>query len=304
MDEAGDHPARAEVGGPAGYLAEKGEGQPAVTVSDDPQLRHVLGHDVLEEAPHSRSVTFVRKALEGPETKVRVAEAYQHRRSGRGGFVAPLEFLACLEQAERLGGVYAERLEHRRGEHLAYAALERELAIPPARPRRRPAPLRAEIQDPPGFRAGVEHLREEKSATVAERRVVHAELVAVVAQGKRLVEVAQEGLEAREVTLPLVVGEGVEPDAGRPGLVAVTEPSLRKACRRHHVVEALPEARDARHGAVAGSERHGCAKRLRGGRGASRRATWRRCPSAAPQSSRSRAAHRQAARPRSVRGAC
>ena len=141
---------------------------------------------------------------------------------------------------KRLRGVDAERLEHLGREHLAHAALQRQPAVAAARPRRLAAALGAEIEQPAV--GGVAQLREEEAAAVAEVGVVRAELMAVVAQRQRLREVVGQRLEAAEVALPLGVGEGVEPDARGPALVAEAEPVAGKSAGRTGSKNASPSA--------------------------------------------------------------
>ncbi len=77
---------------------------------------------------------------------------------------------AGFDQAESLGGVDAERLQHFGRENFAHAALERQPAVALARPGRAPAALGAEIEQPPVL--GVAQLREQKAAAVAEIGIV------------------------------------------------------------------------------------------------------------------------------------
>jgi hypothetical protein len=126
-------------------------------------------------------------ALKAPEANVGVAQAHQHRRARRRGLVGAEELLAGLEQAERLRGVDAEGLEHLGGQHLAHPALEGEAAVSVSRPRGSTAALGAQIQE--AFVLRVEELGVEEAAAVAEVRVVHPELMPVVAERQRLPEV-------------------------------------------------------------------------------------------------------------------
>src|SRR5690606_6756543 len=136
------------------------------------------------------------------------------RGARRRRLVAAPELLAGLEEAEGLRGRDAERLQHLGREHLAHAALERQASVAAARPRRGAAALGREVEEPAVL--GVEQLPGEKAAAVAEVRVVHAELVTVVAQRERFGEVLGQRREGGEVALPLVRVELAEPDALRP----------------------------------------------------------------------------------------
>src|SRR5262249_8347600 len=137
-----------------------------------------------EEAAQFVGLAEHGQSLKGPEADVRVREADQHRRARRRRLVAAMELLAGLEEAEGLRGVDAERLEHLGREDLADAALQRQAPVAVARPRRPPAALRSEVEQ--AIVDGIDELREEEPAPVAERRVVGPELVAVVAERERL----------------------------------------------------------------------------------------------------------------------
>ena len=123
------------------------------------------------------------EALEGADPDMAVLEADEDGRAGRGGLVAALERLAGLDQREGLRGLDAERFEHLGGEQLAHAALQRQPAVAEAAVGRLARALGAEIEEPA---VRVAQLREQEAAAVADVGIVHAELVAVIAQRQRL----------------------------------------------------------------------------------------------------------------------
>ena len=145
-----------------------------------------------------------------------MAEANQNRRSSRRRFVAAQEGLSRLEEAQRFRRVHPEGFEHFGREDLAHAAFEREAPIAPPRPWGPSAAFRPEVEQPPAI---VQYLREEKASTVAEKRVVRVELVAVVAKRERIRKVVRQRFEAREVSLPFRIVEVTETDALGPPLV-------------------------------------------------------------------------------------
>ena len=154
-----------------------------------------------------------------------------------------------LDEAERLRGVHPHRLEHLGGQHLAHSPpLSVSLPSPPRDHGVRPLPL-----VPRSSRRSRSSCSwaKRKRAAVAELRVVHVELVTVVAQRQRLRQVAGERLEAGEVRLPLGVGERVETDGGGVSLVAEAEHTPGERGRRDLVGEAFAELLDVRRGAVA-----------------------------------------------------
>ena len=256
VDEARHHEAGAEGGARARDGGEEARG--AVRTIGD--LGKVVGDRVREEAFEARHVGPVREALEGAEANVRVAEAHQHRRACRRRLVAAHERLAGLEEAERLRGGDAERFQHLGGEDLTHPSFEREPPVAPAGPRGRPAPLGAEVEESARV---VQQLGEEKASPVAEVRVVHVELMAVVAERQRGRKVARQRLEPPEVRLPLAGIQRPEPDALGPALVAEAERAPGKACGGDLVVELLAERGVPRGGVIARGDGHGEAGRGR-----------------------------------------
>ena len=108
-----------------------------------------------------------------------------------------------------------------RRQNLAHAALERQPPVAAPRPGRLAAALGAEIEQSAVL--GVAQLREQEAAPVAEVRVVHAELVAVIAQRQRLREPARERRETPEMLDPFRIAQRVQADPRRPALIAVAE---------------------------------------------------------------------------------
>ena len=94
-----------------------------------PCIGHVGLHGIVEQPAQARPVLVVGEALEGADADVRVAEPDQDRRAGRRRLVVARQLLTGLDQAEGLGGVDPQGLEHRAGEQLAHAALERQPTV-------------------------------------------------------------------------------------------------------------------------------------------------------------------------------
>ena len=218
VDEARGDPLRAHPRHVPAHRFEEGGGARRLLLA--PGLRQVGADRVVEQPAQPRLVLEEGEALEGADADVRVAEPHQHGGARGRGLVAAHQRLARLDQAEGLGGLDAERLQHRGRQHLAHAALEREPPVGAARPGRLAAALGAEVEQ--AAVAEVVELGEEEAAAVAEVGVVHAELVAVVAQRERLREAAGQRLEAAEMRDPLLVGRAcrgrrARPSAGRGG---------------------------------------------------------------------------------------
>jgi hypothetical protein len=104
-----------------------------------------------------------------------------------------------------------------------------------ARPWCLPAPLGSEVEKPSIL--GIPNLREEKATPIPEMRIVGSELMAVIAQGERLLEATGQRTEATEMIDPFLIGKGIESNPPRPALVAVAEDVLRESRRFHNIVE-------------------------------------------------------------------
>ena len=185
-----------------------------------------------------------------------VAEPRQHRRAGGRGLVAALQRLASLEQGEALRRVDAERLEHLGREHFAHSALERQAAVGMAAVRRLARTLRAKVEQAAAI---VAELGEGEAAAVADLRVVHAELMPVVAQRQRLGEVVGQGSNRQKCASP--VGRQFQPDALCPALVEKARVAFGKPRRLDRIEKIRPEREDlgvgpvARHRRSSGVER-------------------------------------------------
>ncbi len=235
MDEAGGEPLGGEGGDRADDPVEEGRDRVGVGGGVGP----VVGDGMVDEAAQGRRVAERGEALEAADADVGVREADENGGAGRRRLVAAGERLAGLDEGEGLGGVDPERLEHLGGEDLADAALEGETAVGRAAPGRGAGPLGAEVEQAPVDE--VARLGEEEAAAVAEVGVVHAELVAVVAQRQRLGEAAGKRREAAEMVEPVGVGEGVEADPRGPAPVAEAQARLGKVGGPDDVEEGVAE---------------------------------------------------------------
>ena len=173
-----------------------------------------------------------------------VLEADQHRGAGGGGLVIAFERLAGLDQREGLRGLDAERLEHLGGEDLAHPALQRQPAVAEAAIGGLTRTLGAEIEQ---AAAGISELREQEAAAVADIGIVHAELVAVIAQRQR----RRRDCPARAGSARNGRSTSSSPSPSSPTEAAAR--SLRKlkdrpreGSGRHGIVKGLPQVEDAR----------------------------------------------------------
>ena len=173
----------------------------------------------------------------------------QHGGSRRRGLAAAPQRLAGLDQAEGFRGIDAERFQHRGRQHLAHAALECQAPVCGARPGRLAAALGGEIKQ---AALVVVQLREQEATPVAEFRIVGSELVAVVAQRQRLLEILRQWLESPEMRNPFLVAQHVEPDGFRRALITIAQDVIGKFSRRDDIVELGTERGMAGRGAVMG----------------------------------------------------
>ena len=192
------------------------------------------------------------EALEGADADMAVAEPGQHRRARRRGLVAAHQLLAGLEQGEGLRRVDAQRLEHLGRQHLAHAALQRQPAVAEAAVGRLARALGAEVEQ--AVRV-VAQLGEQEAAAVADLGIVHAELVAVIAQRQRLRQVVGQRLEAAEMRFPVVI-ELAEADAIGPALVEEARDRRREARRLDRIVEVRAKLENPRVWTIGLPRRH------------------------------------------------
>jgi hypothetical protein len=91
--------------------------------------------------------------------------------------------------------------------------------------------LGAEIEQAPAGRRTFAQLREKEAAPIAEIGIVHAELVAVIAQRQRLGLRVRQRFEPTEMCQPLRIAQRVEADGCRRAVVAETQDMRRKIRR-------------------------------------------------------------------------
>ncbi len=193
-------------------------------------------------------------ALERAEADVAEAQAGEHGRAGRARLVVALQGLAGLDQGEGAAGRHAEGLEHLGRQHLAHSALEGQAAVAEAGKGRLARALGPQIQQ--AVRVRFTQLRVEEAAAVPELGVVGAELMAVVAHGQGLIEIAGKRLKSREGRAPLLVVQRVEPDGRGGTVVAEADPGLREDGGPHRIGELWAKRRKEGIGAVGRGNRH------------------------------------------------
>ncbi len=176
-----------------------------------------------------------------------MAEPDHHRRAGGGGFIAAFQRFAGFDQREGARRLDTKRLEHFGGEDLAHAALQRQAAIAETAPRRLAAALGGEVHQPV---ATIAQLREQETAPVADIGIVHAELMAVIAQRERLIEAAPKRLEPAEMRQPVGIAQAIQPNLRRRAVVAETQPRLREVGGHDGIVERLTQFQDRAFGSI------------------------------------------------------
>ena len=111
--------------------------------------------------------------------------------------------------------------------------------------RRLAGALRPEIEQPSAI---VAKLREEEAAAVADFRIVHAELMAVIAKRQRLGEVVGQRFKAAEMPRPSLVE--MQPDALGPTLIQKTWCAIGEPRRLDRIVEFAAERQECRIGPI------------------------------------------------------
>ena len=144
MNEPRDHPAGAHHRATAGHFANEGHCTRHRIRRIDPGV--VLRDAMAQQLLDARCVRKMRQALKRAEAKMRMTQPNQDRCARGRWFIVSCQPLTGLEQAERLRRGNAEGFEHLRRQHLADAALERQSTVTTARPTRRAAPLRSEVE--------------------------------------------------------------------------------------------------------------------------------------------------------------
>ena len=165
------------------------------------------------------------------------------------GLVSALQRLAGFEEREAFRGVDPQGFEHLRCQDLPDAALEREAAVGMPAVRCLAGALRPEIQQPSTI---VAKLRKEKAAAVADFRVVHAELMAVIAQRQRLCEVVGERLEAAKMCSALGLAQPVQPNARCPPIVEKAGHGLREVRWNDGIIKVRAERQNFEFGSIVG----------------------------------------------------
>ena len=209
---------------------------------------------MLDQRPHLIALLEESQPLKRAEADVGVREPHQHRGARRRRLIAPRQRFAGLEQRERLGGVDSARLQHRRRQHFAHAALQREAAIAEARIGGLAGAFCAQVQQPPAI---VAQLGVEEAAPIADVGVVIAELVAVIAHGQGDGHIVRQRLEAPHMRFPFLRAEIAQADPASPILVAPAQYVLWKARGRDRVGESGAECGEARVGPVLSRDGHG-----------------------------------------------
>jgi hypothetical protein len=139
------------------------------------------------------------------------------------------------------------RLEHLGRQDFANAALQCQPSVAEPAVRRLPRSLGAEVHQAAAI---VAQLGEGEAATVADVRIVLAELVPVIAQRQRLRQRVGQRREATERPGPFLVAQRVEPHLRRGAIVAEAQYRLRKIRGRGRVPQRGAEIEQRDGGAV------------------------------------------------------
>jgi len=110
-----------------------------------------------------------------------MAQTDHHRRSCWGGFITTYQFFACFNDGKCFGGVDAQSLQHLRCQYFAHPTFKRQAAIATAAVGRGARPLGREVKQ---AAVAIAHLCKQETATIANVRIIHAKLVAMITQSQ------------------------------------------------------------------------------------------------------------------------
>src|SRR5690606_31339273 len=163
------------------------------------------------------------------------------------------------------------------GQDVPYRTLERKPAIGRPAVGCHAAAFGPKIQQPP---VRVAQLREQKTPSIADFGVINPELVAMISQRQRGLQIVRHWAESAEMVDPLIVAKPAEPNRGRPPVVAVAERMLREGGGFDHVPEPVGDGFDLGVGAILRRLRIGWHLALVGSPGDKRKAGkgWDRQP--------------------------
>ena len=147
-------------------------------------------------------IVHVPQALEAADADMAVRQPDKHRRTRRRRLVMALQRLASLDHRECLRRVHAQRLEHLGGENFPHRALQRQPPVCCTGKGRLARPFCAKVQNPPVCRP---HLGEEEATAIANFRVIHTKLVAVIAQGQRFGKITIKRRKLAEMMDPVFI---------------------------------------------------------------------------------------------------
>ena len=151
---------------------------------------------ICDELVHQRLILLVGDALKCADPDMAMIQSGHHRRPRRRGFVAARQFLAGFDNRKCLRSVDAERLEHFGRQNFADRTLQGQPAIAGPAPRRRPRTLGPQIHE--SFLM-IAQLREQKTPAIADFGIIIAELMAVITQRQRRIEIVGERFEPAEM---------------------------------------------------------------------------------------------------------
>ena len=132
VHEAGGHVLRRQPGYALHNGVEKGNSLRARIVAL--RLGQVIRNAVVQQAADVVRLTPGGQALKRADADMAVIEPHQHSRPGRRWLVPTGQSLAGLDQRKTAAGVDAQRLQHRRRQYFAHAALQRQPPVTAAGP--------------------------------------------------------------------------------------------------------------------------------------------------------------------------
>ena len=244
MDETGHHPACREVRQPFDHLVQQLHGG-VVPLGGIRGRRRPgeLREAVIHKFAHMLGFIQCQQALEGADADMAMAQPGKDGGTGGRRLVPAHQFLTGLDDGEGLRGIDPECLEHLCRQQFAHRALERKPSVGSAAVWRLPRSLGAQIHQ---ASVGSAQLRVQEAAPVADFGIVHAELVAMVSQCQRALQITAQRFEPAEMGDPVVIRKMIQPHAGRRPIIAPAQLRLRKCRRGDRVAQPIGEGQNGR----------------------------------------------------------
>ena len=200
----------------------------------------LCGKMMTRRMPHQHldalDVLQIAASLETADADMAVRQPHHDRGPGRRRLVMTLQRLPGLDHRKGLRGIDAKRLEQLGRHDFAHRALQSQAPVGCPRERCLARPLGPEVQNAPIIGA---QLGKQETAPVAELVVVMAELMAVITQRKRALDIAGKRRKPAEMIHPGGIVQSIETDRRGRTVIAPAKDVLRERGGLDTPVEAV-----------------------------------------------------------------